>query len=451
MLLSRLDRALSGQASKGGRDRQPAAQAGPPSAEASAGMIGERFETVQASLDELADLAQRFSRFEAVLGQLRTPLAEEFNARRDAHVELINLRATNAELSRRVDELGAEARAVSDALAQAEGRAEEFAALDSEHLAGLQEARFEIDRLRSEASQTQARIESLEAADSAAAQRIRELEQDQQGLREQLRLAEEARAEADTVRAQSQRDHALALEEAGSLRRRLEEVGIEVAALARAATTGEAQLAAERARAAAEQAELVRAQRALENQVDADRAEIAALKVKLDAATAKANGLDVLNGEQAARLAGLQATAHGAERKAETLQTHLDRALERTRALEATAEEARQRQAAMEAARLAAVDRAETLAKAATAHDKAMARAEERMLKIQAKLAAVQDEHQAKAQAMAQQISGLRAELEGARAEASMATAALESARRDRGAHGAAASDVTRTVQPIVG
>ncbi len=63
MLLSRLDRALSGQASKGGRDRQPAAQAGPPSAEASAGMIGERFETVQASLDELADLAQRFGRF----------------------------------------------------------------------------------------------------------------------------------------------------------------------------------------------------------------------------------------------------------------------------------------------------------------------------------------------------------------------------------------------------
>ena len=31
------------------------------------------------------------------------------------------------------------------------------------------------------------------------------------------------------------------------------------------------------------------------------------------------------------------------------------------------------------------------------------------------------------------------------------AAAALESARRDRGAHGAAASDVTRTVQPIVG
>jgi len=450
MLLSRIDRALSGSNAKNGRDRGAPAETAPLSTEVSAGVIGERFEMVQESLEELAEMAQRFGRFEAVLGQLRQPLSEEFNARRDAHLELITLRASGAELGARLEELSAERRTLADALAQVEGRAEELEAREAEHLSGLQDARLEIDRLRSDLSQSQARIEAFETADAAASQRIRELEQDQQGLREQLRLAEEARAEGDAVRVQSQRDHALAVEEAGSLRRRLEEVGIEVAALARAAATGEGQLAAERARAGAEHAELVRAQRALENQVEADRAELTALKARLDAALAKANGLDVLNAEQTARLSELQATAHVSERKVETLQTGLDRALERTRTLEASFEEARQRSAAMEAARLAAVDRAETLAKAATAHDKAIARAEERMLKLQAKLAAAQDDHQSRARALNQQISALRAELEGARAEASMSAAALESARRDRGARAGMAQEPAGTVQPIV-
>jgi len=107
--------------------------------------------------------------------------------------------------------------------------------------------------------------------------------------------------------------------------------------------------------------------------------------------------------------------------------------MERIRGLEAETEETRQRLAGMEVARLAAVDRAETLAKAATTHEKAIARAEDRMLKIQAKLAAAQDEHHAKAQTMIQQAAALRAELEGARAEAAMSSAALDAARRERG------------------
>lgn len=451
MLLSRIDRALSGNAGKNGRDRPTPVTPEPASAEASAGMIGERFEVVQESLEELAEMAQRFGRFEMVLGQLRQPLTEEFNARRDAHLELINLRAANVELGERVEALAIERSTLAGALAQVEGVAEELEAKNAEHLAGLQDSRLEIDRLRSDHSQAQGRIETYETKEAAATQRIRELEQDQQGLREQLRLAEDARAEADAARAQSQRDHALASEEAGSLRKRLEEVGIEVAALARAAATGEGQLAAERARSGAEHAEMIRAQRALENQVEADRAELSAVKARLDAATARANGLDALNADQASRLGELQAVAHAAGRKGETLQTSLDRALERIQTLESSAEEARQRQAAMETARLAALDRAEALAKAATAHDKAIARAEERMLKIQAKLAAAQDEHQTKAQTLTRQISSLRAELEGARAEASMAAAALESARRERGARTGYGLETTGTVQSLVG
>lgn len=102
----------------------------------------------------------------------------------------------------------------------------------------------------------------------------------------------------------------------------------------------------------------------------------------------------------------------------------------------------------MEAARLAAVDRAETLAKAATAHEKAISRAEDRMLKIQAKLTAAQDEHHAKTQAMLQQTSALRAELEGVRAEAAMSSAALDAARRERG--GRPVVSEVGSVQPIV-
>ena len=191
-----------------------------------------------------------------------------------------------------------------------------------------------------------------------------------------------------------------------------------------------------------------RAMRALETQTETSRAEIASLSSRLDTATARANGLEVLNTEQATRLSELQTGSHGAERRAEQLQVSLDRAMERIRGLEAETEDTRQRMAGMEAARLAAVDRAESLAKAATTHEKAIARAEDRMLKIQAKLAAAQDEHHAKTQSMLQQTTALRAELEGVRAEAMMSAAALDAARRERG--GRPAAPESGSVQPIV-
>jgi hypothetical protein len=88
-----------------------------------------------------------------------------------------------------------------------------------------------------------------------------------------------------------------------------------------------------------------------------------ALTARLDAATARANGLEVLNAEQSSRLADVQAVSNSAERRSESLQVSLDRALERVRILELSDEEARQKQATMEVARLAAVERAEALTK----------------------------------------------------------------------------------------
>lgn len=444
-VLSRIDRVLS---------RNSKAQGLASSVEAresgdAAGIIGERFETIQDSLDQLSDMARRFGTFESLLGQLREPLEAEFKSRRDGHVELINLRAANIDSVGRLDDLSAEARRLGDALAESEARADELSARLGEQTATSQEARVEADRLRSELSVATGKIEALEIADRASSQRIKELEQDQDALRTQLKQAETLRAESESGRAQIQRDHALASEENTVLRRRVDEVSAEIAALARVSAASEGQLATERARAASEQSEASRSLRAFENQTETARAEIASLTSRLDTATARANGLEVLNTEQASRLSELQAGSHGAERKGEQLQISLDRALERIRGLEAETEDTRQRLAGMEVARLAAVDRAETLAKAASTHEKAIARAEDRMLKIQAKLTAVQDEHQAKAQIMSQQTTALRAELEGVRAEAAMSAAALEAARRERG--GRPMSSEGGSVQPIIG
>lgn len=429
-MLSRIDRVLSrnGKSAQGVSSAVEERESGD-----AAGVIGERFETIQDSLDQLTDMARRFGTFESLLGQLRDPLEAEFKSRRDGHVELINLRAANVESGHRLAELSAEARRLADALAESEQRADELSARLGEQTATSQEARVETDRLRSELSIATGKVDALETGERSSNQRIKELEQDQDSLRTQLKQAETLRTESESGRAQVQRDHALAAEENTVLRRRVDEVSAEIAALARSSAASEGQLATERARSASEQSETARAMRALENQTETARAEIASLSSRLDTATARANGLEVLNTEQASRLSELQTGSHGTERKAEQLQVSLDRAMERVRGLEVETEETRQRLAGMEVARLAAVDRAETLAKAATTHEKAIARAEDRMLKIQAKLAAAQDEHQAKAQTLLQQTTALRAELEGARAEAAMSAAALDAARRERG------------------
>lgn len=445
-MLSRIDRALS---RNGKSAAAPAATIEARENGETAGLIGERFETMQDSLDQLSEMARRFGTFDSLLSQLREPLEAEYRSRRDSHVELINLRAAQAESGGRLDEATAEARRLAADLAEAETRADELTARNGEQAEALQAARVETDRLRADLSQATARVEALEAAERASGQRVRELEQDQDALRAQLKQAEALRTESEGGRTQIQRDHALATEENTVLRRRVDEVSAEIAALARSSAASEGQLAAERARAASEQGETARAMRALESQVESSRAEVASLTARLDTATARANGLDVLNTEQAARLGELASGAHGAERRAETLQVSLDRALERIRGFEAEAEETRQRLAGMEAARLAAVDRAETLSKAATVHEKAIARAEDRMLKIQAKLAGIQDENQAKILTLQQQATALKAELEAARAEGAMSAAALEAARRERGGRSAVEGGGS-SVQPIV-
>ena len=243
-VLSRIDRVLS----RNGKSAQPGAPVEERENGDAAGVIGERFETIQDSLDQLSDMARRFGTFESLLTQLREPLDAEFRSRRDSHIELINLRAANIDSSGRLDALNAEARRLADALSESEARADELSAKLGEQTAASQEARVETDRLRSELSVAAAKIEALETADRASTQRIKELEQDQESLRTQLKQAETLRTESESGRAQLQRDHALASEENTVLRRRVDEVSAEIAALARASAASEGQLATERAR-----------------------------------------------------------------------------------------------------------------------------------------------------------------------------------------------------------
>jgi len=434
MLLSKIDRALSGASLRNERARAAAERELPVdrSIETVAGVIGERYEIIQGGLGQLAELAQSLQAFEPLLAEIRGPLAAEHQARRDDYVELINLRTVQQGLAERAEGLAVENRRLTAALADVESRHDEAGAYATEQAAAAQDARLEIDRLRNALSQAEALAETLRATEQDGAQRIVQLEQDQNALRDQLKELEAHRSEAETGRSRAVRDHTLVSDENAALKKRLDEVGAEVARLARSEASLEGQLTAERARAAAEQAESARALRVLESQGETTRSEASALQVKFDTVTARADRLETLNVDLATRLAELQATSQVTDRRGADLQTSLYRALERVRELEAAGEESRQRQAAMDAARLAAVDRADHLSKSTTAQEKALARSEDRVAKLQARIGDLQAGHEEQVQALNDQIATLRSSLESFRAESAMISSALETARRER-------------------
>lgn len=207
---------------------------------------------------------------------------------------------------------------------------------------------------------------------------------------------------------------------------------VEIARLARVEASLESQLTTERARASGEQAEAARAIRVLETQAEAARSEAAALQVRLDTLTARADRLETLNVDLTTALTEAQSAGQGSERKVSHLGVDLNRAMERIRELEAGAEESRQRLVIMESARLAAVDRAEHLAKSASASEKALIRSEERVNKLQAFMTSLKVESDGRVKALTEQIGSMRSNLEGARAESAMTAAALDAARRER-------------------
>ncbi|MBN8551798.1 MAG: hypothetical protein J0L52_02740 [Caulobacterales bacterium] len=428
-LLANLDRAL---ASNRGRDLQRAAPDPVEERVELASAIGERYETVNGGLDRISDFLQQLRGLEPVVAEMRGPLMAEYDARRSDYIELMNLRTTHGEVLARGEALSSEVRALDEARAAIEHQLEEVNQQLSDRAGEVQDLQLEVDRLTTAQAQALVQIQTLTEAEHASGQRQRQLEQDLETVTSQLQEADTGRAEAVSGRSLALRDHALASEENGALKKRLDEALAEVSRLARIEATQEGQLTAERARAASDQAEAARATQSLEAQVENGRSEIAALQVRLDTLTARADRLERLNADLTTSLNESQAAAQAAERRASHLQTDLNRTTDRLRDHETQAEEGRQRLAAMDAARLAAVDRAEHLSKSATANERALSRSEARAAKLQTTIDGLKSDADVRRRELNEQLESLRSRLEGAQAESAMTAAALDTARRER-------------------
>ncbi len=224
-----------------------------------------------------------------------------------------------------------------------------------------------------------------------------------------------------------------------TLKKRIDQAGIDLARLSRIETDLEAQIAAERARIqaaenalAVHQADSGRTIRGLESQVEAGRAEISALQTRLETATGRADKLEEMNSQISQRLAESSAQQQAVERRAGDLNVALERALDRIRSLEDEGEGLRQRHAGVDTARAAAIERADQLAKAAVAHDKTLQRAEERANQLRVRLEAMQEAQDAARRQHEEKVGELQAQIERLTSEAALAEGALEAARRDR-------------------
>lgn len=401
--------------------------------------IGVRYETIHGGLDSIARVVEHLRAIEPLLSEIRQPVAEEFEARRAEHAELIALRANYEQALRQVAAAQTEERELSARLATAEVALSESDARRQAQDATLEDNALEIDRLRNGLLQSELKVGNLDASLRDSTARIEHLVQDVETLRAQSQDIDTRRGEAEAALARASQENALLTEEVVTLKKRVDQAGLDVARLSRIETDLEAQIAAERARIqatenalAVHQADSGRTIRGLESQVEAGRAEISALQTRLETASGRADKLEEMNGQIAQRLAESSAQQQAVERRAGDLNVALERALDRIRSLEDEAETLRQRHAGVDTARAAAIERADQLAKGAVTHDKALKRAEERALQLKARIEALQESHDLSRRQQDEKVVELQAQIDRLTSEAALAEGALEAARRDR-------------------
>ncbi|MBO9709854.1 MAG: intermediate filament-like cell shape determinant CreS [Caulobacter sp.] len=401
--------------------------------------IGVRYETIHGGLDSISRVVEHLRAIEPLLAEIRAPVAEEFEARRAEHAELIALRAAFEQASRQLALSQAEERDLSAKLAASEAGLTESEARRQALDVALEDSALEIDRLRNGLQQSELKVGGLEASLRDASGRAEHLAQDVETLRAQTQDIDARRGESEAALARANQQSALQVEELGALKKRLDQAGADVARLSRIETELEAQVAAERARLlasdnalAAFQADSARTIRGLEAQVEAARTEVSALQTRLETATVRAEKLEEMNGGISARLNESSAQQQAVERRAGDLNVALERALERVRGLEDEVEDLRARHAGVDTARAAAIERADQLAKAVAAHEKALKRAEERAGQLRTRFETLQASQDEVQRAHADKLAEIQAELERVRSEAALAEGALESARRDR-------------------
>lgn len=401
--------------------------------------IGQRYETIHGGLDSIGRVMEHLKAIEPLIAEIRGPVSQEFEARRAEHAELIALRANFDQAQRQIAQIQAEEREASARLAAAETALGESEARRQAQDTALEDNTLEIDRLRNALLQSELKVSNVDAALRDANARIEHLVQDVEGLRTQAQDIDARRGEAEAALARANQDNALLGEEAATLKKRVDQAGIDLARLSRIETDLEAQIAAERARAqalenalSAHQVDSGRIIRGLESQVEGNRAEILALQTRLETSTGRADKLEEMNTQISARLAESSAQQKAVERRAGDLNVALERALERIRALEEEAEGLRQRHAGVDTARATAIERADQMAKNASAQEKALKRAEERAQQLRARLDAVQEAQDQVRREHEQKVAELQATIERLTSEAALAEGALEAARRDR-------------------
>ena len=401
--------------------------------------IGVRYETIHGGLDSISRVVEHLRAIEPLLSEIRAPVAEEFEARRAEHAELIALRAAHEQAARLLAAAQAEERELSAKLAASEAALTESDARRQQLDVALEDGALEIDRLRNGLQQSELKVGGLEASLRDATARAEHLTQDVETLRVQTQDIDARRGESEAFLAAAKQQMALQVEELGTLKKRLEQAGADVARLSRIETELEAQVAAERARVLAAdnalttvQADSARTIRGLEAQVESGRAEVLALQTRLETATGRADKLEEMNGQISARLNDSSAQQQAVERRAGDLNVALERALERVRNLEDEVEDLRGRHAGVDTARAAAIERADQLAKTVGAHEKALKRAEERAAQLRTRLDAMQEAQDQLRREHEDKVAELQATIERLTSEAALAEGALEAARRDR-------------------
>ena len=369
--------------------------------------IGVRYETIHGGLDSISRVVEHLRAIEPLLSEIRGPVAEEFEARRAEHAELISLRAAFDQAARQLTLAQAEERELSAKLAMADAALIESDAGRQALDVALEDGALEIDRLRNGLLQSDLKVGGLEAALRDASSRADHLAQDVDTLRAQTQDIDTRRGESEAALARANQQSALQVEELGTLKKRLEQAGSDVARLSRIETELEAQIASERARLLASdnalttfQSDSARTIRGLEAQVEAGRTEVSALQTRLETATGRADKLEEMNGQISAKLNESSAQQQAVERRAGDLNV--------------------------------ALERADQLAKTVGAHEKALKRAEERAAQLRTRFEALQASEDETRRAHDDKVAELQTEIERIRSEAALAEGALESARRDR-------------------
>ncbi len=401
--------------------------------------LGARQERLGGTLDEIGRLASHLKHLDEMVAELRSPLDEEMVAHRHELGELITTRALLDQTAERLQNSRDGERSLAARVAGLELALEGAQADRHARDSALQDVGLEVDRLRNALTETDARAESSTLALRDANLRMRQLDEDLAFMRKQSQEDDSFRREIDALLARASQESLLLEEEAGTLRRRLEQATSEAFRLSNVESELQSQLANERARLIALQAATERAQGELlqlrgqaEEQSAASRSEIAALSTRLETSGARANRLETLNADLARRLSEATSKHRSDERRVSEVHTAGERTAERAAAVEEELATQRNANAALERARLAALERADQLGKLLQSHEQTMRRAEERLRDMQIKLDAGAAEHDALRKAGEQASADAATEVERLRADLAIAEAALKTAQEDR-------------------